>query len=170
MEILTDDLAAFRARMTRRAFLKRTGLGALALASLGSDLESAHPAADGQGRDPTAWPGAVRPLPFAPKAKRVIHLYQAGGPSHLELFDWKPKLAALHGEPMPESYTRGQPIAQLQGQALRCFGPQHPFTRYGASGQEMTTLLPEIGSSPTGSASCAPCRPSRSTTTRPTPS
>ena len=149
MEILTDDLAAFRARMTRRAFLGRTGagLGSFALASLleGSDLESRPSAADAPTRDLSAWPGAVRPLHVAPKAKRVIHLYQAGGPSHLELFDWKPRLAALHGEPMPESFTKGQPIAQLQGQALKCFGPQHPFTRYGASGQEMTTLLPEIG-------------------------
>jgi hypothetical protein len=84
-------------------------------------------------------------LHVPPRAKRVIHLYQAGGPSHLELFDWKPQLAARHGEPMPESLTRGQPIAQLQGQALKCFAPQHPFTRYGKSGLEMTTLFPRIG-------------------------
>jgi hypothetical protein len=80
-----------------------------------------------------------------PKAKRVIQLYQAGGPSHLELFDWKPKLAEMHGQPMPESFTKGQPIAQLQNQKLRCFGPQHPFARYGRSGQEMSALLPRIG-------------------------
>ena len=86
-----------------------------------------------------------RPLHLPARAKRVIHLYQAGGPSHLELFDNKPKLAAMHGEPMPESFTKGQPIAQLQNQKLKCFGPQHPFARYGQSGQEITTLLPEIG-------------------------
>ena len=51
----------------------------------------------------------------APKAKRVIFLYQAGGPSHLETFDYKPKLAELNGKPMPESMTKGQQIAQLQG-------------------------------------------------------
>ena len=51
----------------------------------------------------------------------------------------------MHGEPMPESVTKGQPIAQLQNQKLKCFGPQHPFTRYGESGQEMTTLFPKIG-------------------------
>jgi hypothetical protein len=89
--------------------------------------------------------GVVHPLHVAPRAKHVIHLYQAGGPSQLELFDWKPKLAAMHGQPMPESFTKGQPIAQLQDQELRCFGPQHEFARYGASGQELSTLLPRIG-------------------------
>jgi hypothetical protein len=51
----------------------------------------------------------------------------------------------MHGHPMPESFTKGQPIAQLQNQTLRCFGPQHPFARYGQSGQEISTLLPRIG-------------------------
>ena len=51
--------------------------------------------------------GVVNPLHFAPKAKRVIFLYQAGGPSHLETFDYKPKLAEMHGKPMPESFTKG---------------------------------------------------------------
>jgi len=54
----------------------------------------------------------------APKAKRVIFLYMAGGPSHLETFDYRPQLAKLHGQPMPESFTKGQPIAQLQGKKL----------------------------------------------------
>jgi hypothetical protein len=89
--------------------------------------------------------GVVRPLHFPPKAKRVIHLYQAGGPSHLELFDAKPELARRNGEPMPESFTKGQPIAQLQGQPLKCFAPQHPFAPCGRSGLEISTLLPEIG-------------------------
>jgi len=124
-EVLTDDLSAMRERCTRRAFLSRTGsgFGSMALASL----------------------LAPRLLRAAPRAKRVIHLYQAGGPSHLELFDYKPKLAAMHGEPMPESATKGQPIAQLQGRELRCFAPQHPFERFGSSGLHMTTLLPRIG-------------------------
>ncbi len=51
----------------------------------------------------------------------------------------------MDGEPMPPSFTEGQPIAQLQGQPLKCFGPQHPFVRYGKSGQEMSALLPQIG-------------------------
>ncbi|HEY5908268.1 MAG TPA: DUF1501 domain-containing protein [Vicinamibacteria bacterium] len=140
MEILTDDLDELRRRMTRRAFLGRSGagFGSLALSGL-----LAPSVLDAEGAE--AWRGIVQPLHFPPKAKRIIHLYQAGGPSHLELFDHKPKLAAMNGEPMPESVTRGQPIAQLQNQKLRCFGPQHPFTRYGQSGQELTTLFPKIG-------------------------
>jgi hypothetical protein len=134
MELLTDDLVEFRKRWTRRAFLSRSGmgLGGLALSSLSA--ESQEPGL-----------GVVHPLHFPPKAKRVIQLYQAGGPSHLELFDYKAKLAAMDGKPMPESFTQGQPIAQLQGQPLKCFGPQHPFQRYGKSGQEISTLLPHIG-------------------------
>jgi hypothetical protein len=139
LELVTDDLAAMRERLTRRAFLGRsgTGLGSVALLSL---LDPKRLAADAQSAT-----GVVQPLHVPARAKHVIHLYQAGGPSHLELFDNKPKLAAMHGQPMPESITRGQPIAQLQGQELRCFGPQHPFARYGQSGQEISTLLPEIG-------------------------
>jgi len=140
MEILTDDVRAMRQRLTRRAFLGRsgTGLGALALGALvdprqlWADTERAR--------------GALPALHFPPRTKRVIHLYQAGGPSHLELFDDKPKLAEMNGTPMPESFTKGQPIAQLQGRPLKCFGPQHPFQRWGRSGQEISTLLPQIGS------------------------
>ena len=81
-----------------------------------------------------------------PKAKRVIFLYQAGGPSHLETFDYKPKLRAMDGKPMPESLTKGQQIAQLQGRQLVCFGPQHEFKKFGKSGQEICELFPHIGS------------------------
>jgi hypothetical protein len=65
--------------------------------------------------------------------------------SHLETFDPKPKLAAMHGKPMPESFTKGQQIAQLQGKQLNCFAPQHPFQKWGESGLEFTTLWPELG-------------------------
>ena len=61
------------------------------------------------------WTGVVNPLHFPAKAKRVIWLYMAGGMSHLETFDPKPKLTEMHGQPMPESITKGQQIAQLQG-------------------------------------------------------
>jgi hypothetical protein len=70
----------------------------------------------------------------------------AGGPSHLETFDYKPKLEELDGKPMPKSFTEGQQIAQLQGQAnnLKVLGPQHKFAKYGNSGQEISTALPNI--------------------------
>ncbi len=58
------------------------------------------------------------------KAKRVIWLTMAGGPSQFELYDYKPKLAELDGQPMPESLTKGQQLAQLQGQKLFCLGPK----------------------------------------------
>ncbi len=75
----------------------------------------------------------------------MVHLCMAGGPSHLETLDYKPKLAEMHGKPMPASLTEGQQLAQLQGQQLNCFAPQHPFARYGQSGQEICSLFPEMG-------------------------
>ncbi|HVX10594.1 MAG TPA: DUF1501 domain-containing protein [Pirellulales bacterium] len=125
----------------RRTFLNRATTG-MASAVLANFLRPTFaPAAD----RPAAL-GEVNPLHFAPKAKRVIFLCMAGGPTHLETLDYKPKLAELHGQPMPESYTKGQPIAQLQGQKLNCYGPQFGFKKFGASGQEICELFPHIGS------------------------
>ncbi len=90
--------------------------------------------------------GLINPLHHPAKCKRVIFLYMAGGPSHLETFDHKPELAKLHGSPMPESFTKGQQLAQLQGQELKCFGPQYAFQKYGQSGQEICELFPHMGS------------------------
>src|SRR2546421_1420840 len=104
-----DSLAA---DVTRRTFLgwATTGIGSVALASLLTPglLAGATSAAEDR------WRGVVDPLHFRPRAKRVIFLYMAGGPSHLETLDPKPQLAKRHGQPMPESITKGQPIAQLQ--------------------------------------------------------
>ena len=90
--------------------------------------------------------GVVNPLHHPAKAKRVIYLYQAGGPSHLETFDYKPKLQSMDGQGMPESFTKGQQIAQLQGKELKCFGPQYGFKTFGKSGQQICELFPHIGS------------------------
>ena len=81
---------------------------------------------------------------YAPRIKRVIHLCMAGGPSHLETWDHKPKLAELHGKPMPEAFTKGQQLAQLQGSALRCMGPQWEFKKQGKSGLEISEIFPHI--------------------------
>ena len=131
-------------QIRRRAFLTRgtTGLGMLALNSL---LTPRLLAGD-KAADPLASQGVVNPLHHAPKAKRVIFLYQAGGPSHLDTLDPKPKLAELNGKAMPESFTKGQQIAQLQGKELICFGPQHQFTRFGKSGIELMEHFTQIGS------------------------
>jgi hypothetical protein len=136
-------------QLTRRTFLARSGvnLGAVALASLLSrnQLRGQAPSDSARPAVPR-WSGVVNPAHHQPRVKRVIFLTMAGGPSHLETFDYKPELARLHGQPMPESLTRGQPIAQLQGARLVCFAPQHPFKRFGRSGQEICEILPHIGS------------------------
>ena len=137
---MNDSAFSDPAQLTRRTFLGHAGrgVGALALASLidprlaGAEMK---------------WRGVVNPLPFPPKAKRVIWLSMAGGPSHLETFDPKPKLAEMHDKPMPESITKGQQIAQLQGAQLKCFGPQLAFKKFGQNGTEICELFPEIGAS-----------------------
>ncbi|MGV3532963.1 MAG: DUF1501 domain-containing protein [Chthoniobacteraceae bacterium] len=140
---LRIQLEQFRAQQyTRRAFLGRAaqGVGGVALASLLQPLLSRADAG------PAPWKGVVNPLHHAPKAKRVIWLTMAGGPSHLETFDPKPELARMHGQPMPESLTKGQQLAQLQGQKLICYGPQHGFKRFGKAGTEICDLFPHTGS------------------------
>ena len=126
--------------LNRRSFLSKTGIG-IGLTALGSII---NPLDNIASKD-TYWPGLMAPPPLPIKAKRVIFLCMAGGPSHLETFDNKPELAKLHGKPMPESFTKGQQIAQLQGKELKAFGPQHKFKRWGQSEQELTTIFPNIG-------------------------
>jgi len=133
----------FAQQINRRTFLGRgaAGLGLVALNSLiNPRLLAAAQAAKLTSK------GVVNPLDFPAKATRVIFLYQAGGPSHLETFDYKPKLAELNGTPMPESMTKGQQIAQLQGAKLVCFGPTHAFKPFGQSGQMLCELFPRMGS------------------------
>jgi hypothetical protein len=114
------------------------GLGSVALSSLlARDLPAAA-----SGEDTTAKIGLPGLPHFAPKAKRVIFLCMAGGPSHLETFDYKPALAKSDGKPMPASFTKGQPIAQLQGKELKCLGPMTKFKKYGTNGQEISDFLP----------------------------
>jgi hypothetical protein len=127
--------------INRRTFLGGgfAGLGAVALNVLfGHSAFGTQPQKE-------RWRGVVNPPHHPARAKRVIFLYQAGGPSHLETLDPKPRLAAMHGQPMPESFTRGQQLAQLQGQKLTCFGPQFGFKRFGQAGHEICELFPEIG-------------------------
>lgn len=117
--------------ISRRTFLNNSSLGAGAIALGAMHGFQSH---------------GVRPPIAPPKAKRVLVLTMAGGPSHLETFDDKPELAKLHGKSMPKSFTSGEQIAQLQGQSdkLKVLGPQHPFKRFGQSGQSISTALPHI--------------------------
>ena len=135
-----NPLDEYALHQTRRTFLGTAsiGVGAVALQAL---MQNAARAA-GDGR----WQGVVHPYHRPTKAKRVIHLCMAGGPSHLDTLDFKPELDRMSGKPMPESFTRGQPIAQLQNsKTLTCLGPQHPFERYGRSGQQIANVFPHIG-------------------------
>ena len=123
--------------MNRRAFLTRSGvgIGSAALSSImASDMMRAatHPSGNSE-----------LDLPHhPPRIKRVIFLCMAGGPSHLETFDYKPELERLDGKPMPSSFTAGQPIAQLQGQKLNCLRPLTKFKKYGKSGLQFSDFLP----------------------------
>ncbi|HEV7282073.1 MAG TPA: DUF1501 domain-containing protein [Pirellulaceae bacterium] len=136
--------------VARRTFLRQgsLGLGLAAFASL-LDTRGLGPAAvraNESGASPEMKPlGELAAYHYPPRIKRVIWLCMAGGPSHLETLDWKPKLAEMHGQKMPESYTAGMPIAQLQGQELKCYAPQFAFKRHGQSGNRLCELFPEIG-------------------------
>jgi len=126
--------------IARRAFLQQAGIsvGAMALAELWKPRSSSAAPAD-------RWRGVLAEPHHAPRAKRIIWLYMAGGMSHLDTLDYKPKLAEMNGQPMPESITQGQQIAQLQGAKLTCMAPQHPFQKFGQSGQHLSTVWPQLG-------------------------
>src|SRR6478752_4857090 len=128
------------APIQRRTFLSRmgVGVGAAALSLMLGEEQSGMAAASAT----TGYQGLPGLPNVTAKAKRVIFLCMAGGPSHLETFDYKPKLAELHNQPMPDSYTKGQPVAQLQGHELRAFAPLFKFGKYGRSGQTISDLLP----------------------------
>jgi len=125
--------------INRRSFLDKSfaGLGGIALSHLIGDSSAQS------GR----WNGVLGGnTHFAPKAKRVIHLCMAGGPSHVDSFDPKPKLNELDGQPFPESFTKGQQLAQLQGAVLKARGSFAQFKKHGKSGIEISDLFPHIGS------------------------
>jgi uncharacterized protein (DUF1501 family) len=120
--------------VTRRRFLGQAtaNIGSLALGSLlNPRVFAAH-----------APQGALPSFNVAPKAKRIIFLFQSGGPSQFELLNHRPKLNQLHGEAMPESLTAGQRLAQIRGQKLVVCGTPYGFTRHGQSGAEFSELLP----------------------------
>jgi len=138
------DPKEFQLGINRRAFLGRAayGLGGIALASLlNPKLIGAAQAAAAEEK----WRGIITQPHFPIKAKRIIHLCMAGGPSHLETFDFKPKLKELDGKAFPESFTKGQQLAQLQGAELKARGAFCEFKKFGQSQQEISTLFPNIG-------------------------
>ncbi len=134
------------AHVARRTFLERAGisLGSMALGSLMANQHAFSAETASAPANQLGSAGVIHPLHFPAQAKRVIWLYMAGGMSHLDTFDYKSKLGQLDGQAMPESFTKGQQIAQLQGQKLKCFAPQYAFQKHGQSGQEMSSLWPHL--------------------------
>lgn len=119
---------------SRRKFLNRVGLGlgGMALADM---LNPAGAAAAG---------GALEATHFPPKAKRVIYLFQSGGPSQLETFDYKPLLNEMQGKPLPDEVRRGQRLTGMTtNQAvLPLAGSIYKFQQHGPSGAWISELLP----------------------------
>jgi hypothetical protein len=130
--------------ITRRHFFRECGVGVgkVALASLltGSVAGGRAGAAAVRG----AKAEGLQPPDFAPKAKAVIHLFMAGAPSQLDLFDHKPALAKLEGKPLPPSVIAGQRYAFIRPDAA-VLGPRFKFGRHGQSGAELSEMLPYLG-------------------------
>ncbi len=118
--------------ITRRHFFRQTGfgIGALALSSL---IDEKLLAAGVEAGKPH----------FAPKAKNIIYLFMAGGPSQLDMFDFKPALNKYDGQPIPEEFIKGERFAFIQG-TPKLMGTPFEFKRYGQSGQEMCNLVPHL--------------------------
>src|SRR6188768_3816302 len=138
------DPRTLLSHINRRTFLRRSGvgLGAAALGSLLSPELLRAVTVTPPGKSTGNWAGVIRPPHLPVKAKRVIHLCMAGGPSQFESLDYKPPLKELHGKPFPESFTKGQQLAQLQGAELKARGPFCEFTKCGKSGLDVSTLFP----------------------------
>ena len=126
---------------TRRDFLTRTSLGLGAL-SLGSMLDPMGLL--GKSSNPVNNRGILGSPHFTPKAKRVIYLFQSGGPSQLDIFDYKPLLNKMNGEDLPESVRKGQRLTGMTaGQAsFPLAGTRWGFNQYGQSGAWVSDLMP----------------------------
>jgi hypothetical protein len=137
-----NDFHALSLAITRRHFFQGCGigLGKMALAGLLAEARGAAP--------PPAPVRFSNPLPprqphFAPKARRVIHLFMAGAPSHLDLFDPKPALTKLEGKPLPPSVIGGQRYAFIRSDAA-VLGPRFKFSKHGRCGAELAEVLPHL--------------------------
>jgi Protein of unknown function (DUF1501) len=128
---------------SRRRFLTQTATGFGMMAT--ADLLSQH-LHGGESYRRTA-DGSLQAVHFAPKAKRVIYLFQSGGPSHLDLFDYKPRLKAEHGKDMPASVLGAQRVTLMTRDLGRrtCASP-FSYAQHGASGAWVTELMPHTAS------------------------
>ncbi len=133
-------LPPHRPHVARRHFLRECGVGLGKVALAGLLTEAFSPAARaGVAENPLA---AKQPH-FPAKAKRVIHLFMAGAPSQLDLFDYKPELTKLEGQPLPPSVIGGQRYAFIRPDAA-VLGPRFKFARHGQCGMELSEMLPNL--------------------------
>src|ERR1700682_5668056 len=123
--------------VSRRWFVEQcgVGLGALALGDLLGLAAENSPSSDN--------PFAPRQPHFAPRAKRVIFLFMAGAPSHLDLFDKKPQLAIFDGTLPPADLLKGYRAAFINPNS-KLLGSKFKFAKYGQSGAELSELLPHL--------------------------
>ncbi len=133
-----NDINPFR---SRRKFLSQfgQGLGAIALGSM-LNPSNAHAT--------TPSDGVIEKLDFAPKAKRVIYLFQSGGPSQMDLYDYKPLLNELHGQELPKEVRGKQRLTNMSGfqSSLPLVGSPFKFEQHGESGTWISELLPHTAS------------------------
>ena len=129
--------------VNRREFFGRSacGIGSAALASL---LAKDGMSAEGSPKSPNRIGGLDGVPHFAPKAKRVIYLFQNGAPTHCDLFDYKPKLIELHGKPVPEAAVAGKRFSTMTGSPTGklLLAPVEPFAQHGQSGAWVSNFLP----------------------------
>ncbi len=128
--------------VTRRHFFEECGVGVGKIA-LGMMLGDSCRNAASAGIVDLERPLAPKKPHFAPKAKSVIHLFMAGAPSQLDLFDYKPELARLEGKPLPPSVIGGQRYAFIRSDAA-VLGPRFKFARYGQCGAQLSEMLPHL--------------------------
>ena len=142
---MSDLIREYCQIQTRRQFFGRTSLG-LGTAALASLLKSDLPQAEAAPAKSNA-AGLPTGLHFPAKAKRVIYLFQSGGPSHLEMLDYKPQLKKLHGSELPDSIRQGQRVTGMtSGQkSFPVIASKFGFQQHGQAGTWVSELLPHTG-------------------------
>src|SRR5438874_4869290 len=135
--------------LARRQFFtsSASGLGALALMSLleRDGLLAADTRNATEGVPYSENPLAPKVPHFAPRAKNCIFFLPEGAPSHIDLFDPKPKLNDLHGQKLPESMTANVRFAFIQKESAVLLGSNRKFTKHGECGRELSDFLPHLG-------------------------
>ena len=141
MNLSNDLRRASSQHISRRWFLRDCGVGLAGIALAQLLQRDAHA---GTVTPEAPNPLAIRPPQFAPKAKRVIYLFQAGAPSHLELFDYKPELAKRDGQLPPAELLKDYRAAFIKPNSA-LLGPKYKFAKHGQSGLELSELIPHLG-------------------------